>query len=149
MRRWARLFFCCWASRLARRFLLELAEVAFPEGVELVCCRPRCLLVLSLLGAGSQPRLQPRRVNVAVGALAIREEPARPAVEGLDTDCDELEARVCRHGELLVLVVGGGHPEGAAAAIDERLRGEVQDVLQDEGEAVGLLGGDEAWVSGG
>lgn len=62
-------------------------------------------------------------------------------IEDLGADDDALESGVLRNGHLLFLVVGRRHPEGQAAAVDEGFGGKVEDVVEEGGEAVGLLGG--------
>lgn len=47
-----------------------------------------------------------------------------------------------RRADLLGLLVGGGHPEGEAAAVDEGGGGEGEYVVEHGEEAIGLLGGD-------
>lgn len=66
----------------------------------------------------------------------------RTLVKVLAADCNNAQARVLRRADLLGLLVGGGHPEGEAAGVDEGGGGEGEYVVEHGEEAVGLLGGD-------
>ena len=61
-------------------------------------------------------------------------------IELLDANDHQSQTGVRRNGDLLLMVVGSGHPETQPAAVDECRCREVKDVIQHGQEAVWSLG---------
>lgn len=60
-------------------------------------------------------------------------------VERLDADYYNLEAGMGRHWDLEFLIISGWHPERESAVVNQRVRCEVENVVEHYEEAVWLL----------